>query len=104
MTCPSFSAKDPDEVEIYGLDLAALLSVGEAVSTCVFDLELVRGSADPSPLMKVGGSDIAAAPIVRQKVSGGTAGNTYRVKATCTTSGGRTIVASALLSVRKGAC
>lgn len=104
MTCPSYSAKDPDEVEIYGLDVAALLSVGEVVSTCLFDLELVRGPADPTPLVKVGGSDITAAPVVRQKVSGGTAGNTYRVKATCTTSGGRTIVASALLAVREGAC
>ena len=103
MTCLSYSAKDPDEVEVYGLDMTAILG-GDAITACTFDLELVGGASDPAPLTKVGSADVSAAPIVRQKVSGGTAGNTYRVKATCTTSGGRTIVASALLAVREGAC
>lgn len=104
MTCQSYTAKDPAEVEVYGLDLTALLGGGETVIACTFDLSLVGGASDPSPLTKVGAADTTAAPIVRQKVSGGTAGNTYRVKATCTTSAGRTVVASALLSVREGAC
>lgn len=104
MSCPTFPAKDPAEVEVYGIDLSLLLGAGETVTACTFSASRVSGSADPAPLVLVGAADITYAPTVRQKVSGGTVGNTYRVKATATTSGGRTIVASALLSVREGAC
>lgn len=104
MSCPTFPSKDPAEVEIYGIDLGLLLGAGETVTACTFTTSRVTGSADPAPLALVGAADLTYAPTVKQKISGGTVGNTYRIKVTATTSGGRTIVASALLSVREGAC
>jgi len=102
--CPRFPVKDPNEVELYGFDVTALLGNLEAVTACTFDVELVRGTNDASTLSKVGGADIAFAPIIKQKLQSGTAGCTYRVRATVTTNNGRTFVVSGLLECKKGAC
>lgn len=104
MNCPEFSPKDPAEVNVYGFDFSKLLSTSETISTASFSVSLVFGASDPSPLLLVGSTDISSAPVVKQKLQAGTAGNTYRVRATATTSQGRVIVASALVPVAVGAC
>lgn len=102
--CPSFSAKDPDEALFYGFNLSELLAALEAVTSATFDLSLVAGTSDPSPLATVGAADFTFPPLVKQKLQAGTVGNTYRVRATIGTNQGRTLVVSALLPVRRGAC
>lgn len=96
----TFSAKDPAEVVILSIDFTKLLN-GATVEGCTFSVLDKDGQAQASMLS--GAADTSAAPVVRQKVQAGTAGLTYLVKATITTSDGRTLVGSGLLPVRRGA-
>lgn len=99
-----YGNKDPDEVLIFGIDLTERLELAETIATCSFEVTSVSGlGTDSTPASLSGVADITAAPIVRQKVAGGTAGWTYRLKATATTNQGRTVVASAIIPVVEGA-
>ena len=105
--CQQFSAKDPAEVIVYGISFTNLLGVGETISTATFSKAVASGIGSDSgagALTLSGAADISAAPIVKQTVSGGISGLTYRLTATVTTNAGRTLVASALLPVASGAC
>lgn len=98
-----FAPKDPAEVRIYAMDFSARLAVGETIQSCTWSIAIVGSSTNTGTALALSGvADIAAAPIVKQKVTGGIVGFRYRLKATVVTSLAQTIVGSAQLDVLDG--
>ena len=99
----SFSPKDPDEQIVVSFDFSALLGAKETIEACTFTALHVSDWADSSEAMISGPADISSAPIVKQMIKGGVAGNIYLIKAEVATSTSRVLVGSAAINVRLGA-
>jgi hypothetical protein len=100
MSCLEYAAKDPVEIINYGASFARLLGVGETIATAVFTSTVeTSAGVETTPLAMVGVADISGDPIVRQRISGGTTGFTYRVKVTVTTSASQTLIGYVLLPI-----
>jgi hypothetical protein len=97
----TFSPKDPEEVVVLSVDFVNLLDSGEGITTATVVVEDPAGQ--PQAAMVSGAADTTAAPVVRQKVQGGTDGTRYLVRFKATTDGGRTLVGSGILPVQRGA-
>lgn len=87
----NFSAKGIDEAEWFGFDFSPRLASGETIQSATFAIAAVDGSDPAAPSMLQGVAMIDGAT-VRQKVTGGVAGLTYRLSAHITTSNGQTLV------------
>lgn len=97
----TFAPKDPAEAIYYGIDCDALLGIGETLSSCTASIRLASGS-DPGPYAAMlSGAVAIAGSIVKQKVQGGQAGNTYRLGFSIVTSAGQTFVEAADILVRE---
>jgi hypothetical protein len=95
-----FSDKDPGEAEFLGFNFAPRLAVGETILTAAFSIAAVEGTDEGAGDM-LSGAAIIDGSIVKQLVGGGLDGGRYRLAAEVTTSGGQTLVESALLRVRE---
>jgi hypothetical protein len=74
--------KDPDETLDFGLDLTDWLEDGDAISSASWTV--------PTGMTEV--SESTSSPTTAVMTSGGTAGTTYRLKGTVTTTDGRVLV------------
>ena len=103
MSLQFFSTKDPDEILTLGMNFVNLLSVGETITSAVWEMEQADGTA-VDPAMLLGNADFSGAPIVLQVVKGGVHQTTYLHRAKVTTSTGRVLVIGGWQQVIKGAC
>ncbi len=86
-----FSPKDPEETIVLAVDFTAVLDVAETISSAVWLISR-EDASEVTTAMLVGTTDISGAPIIRQKVTGGTAQGTYIHRAKVVTSASRTLV------------
>ena len=91
-----FTDKDPSEVVRLGVDFANLLDTGESISTATVSVRTAQG-VDAAAM--ISGSEDIDGSVVRQLITGGTAGMAYRVGFTITTSTGQTLIEGADLRV-----
>ena len=87
-------AKHPSEILDYSLDFDDWLATAETLSTCSVTVGsglTLTPSGKPAPAI--------SGTLVTWWVSGGTHGNSYPIEVTVTTSGGRTLVADASITV-----
>lgn len=91
-----FTDKDPSEIVRLGIDFANLLDTGETISTATVTVRTAQGV--DAAAMKSGAADISGT-VVRQLITGGTAGMSYKVGFTITTSAGQTLIEGADLRV-----
>jgi len=88
----SFSYKFTTENKPLSFDFSQVLATGESLSTASCSVLVIDGTdASPSNLLSGGASIIGSK--IYQQVHNGTAGVTYRLVATVTTSAGNTLVA-----------
>jgi bifunctional N-acetylglucosamine-1-phosphate-uridyltransferase/glucosamine-1-phosphate-acetyltransferase GlmU-like protein len=88
----SFSYKFTAEIKPLSFDFSQVLATGETLSTAICTVLVIDGvDASPSSLLSGGASIIGSK--IYQQVQSGTAGVTYRIVATITTSAGNTLVA-----------
>ena len=88
----SFSYKFTTEVKPLSFDFSQVLASGETLSTASSSVIVIDGTdASPSKLLS-GGTTIIGSKVYQQ-VHNGTAGVTYRLICTVTTSAGSTLVA-----------
>jgi hypothetical protein len=73
--------KDPDAELIYGVDWTAWLNTAATISASVWDVEAITGDAAPL----VSSSASVTGNIAKTLLSGGTVGNTYRIRNRITT-------------------
>ena len=92
----NFTDKDPQETVRLGVDFANLLATGETISTAAVSIRTAAGVAVSAMLS---GSPVSEGAIVRQLITGGTAGQSYKLSFTVTTSTGQTLVEGADLRV-----
>lgn len=78
--------KDTEAVLTYSLDWTDWLSNGETISSSLFTVETITGDGDALTKDTQSSTDY----VTTIKVSGGTAGNIYKIYNTITTSGGLT--------------
>ena len=95
----SFDPKAPEEVIVCSLDFSELLDADETIQSATVSSQLQEGADTAPEAILAASADITASPIIRQKVSGGCHGATYRLVFLATTSAGRTLLGSALLPV-----
>lgn len=81
-----YISKDTEAILTYTLDWSNWLTNSETISSNSFDVETISGDSDP--LTKTAQSNTDTSSTV--KISGGTAGNIYKIYNTITTSGGLT--------------
>jgi hypothetical protein len=93
----SIGPKDPTEVVVVSIDFTQELA-GEIIITRVCVATTISGT-DASPSAILSGTATNAGGIVMQAVIGGVIGCTYEIKATITTSGGRTLVGATVLPI-----
>lgn len=98
----NFSDKDPLETVVLSVDFSQVLAQGETILAAVWSVARENGSEDTATMLD-GAVDISGAPVVRQRVTGGTDGGTYLHRAKITTSTGRILVHGARQVVRLGA-
>jgi len=91
-----FTDKDPSEVVRLGVDFSNLLDTGETISTATVSIRNAAGVAQAAMLS---GSPTNSSGIVRQLITGGTAGMAYKISFTITTSTGQTLIEGADLRV-----
>jgi len=98
MTTKIVSIKDPAEVIVATFDFATILA-GDVIqgSPTVTVSSEADGSDQPAMLS---GSASSALGIVSQKITGGTAGVDYRLRAVVSTVAGRTLAIAMILPVR----
>jgi len=88
----SFSYKFTTENKPLSFDFSQVLTTGETLSTASCSVIVIDGvDANPSNILSGGASIIGSK--IYQQVQYGTAGVTYRLVATVTTSDGNTLVA-----------
>jgi hypothetical protein len=92
----NFTDKDPSEVVRLGVDFTNLLDTDETILTATVTVRTTSGVDQPT---MVSGNEDIASPIVRQLITGGTAGTTYKVSFVVTTTSGQTLVEGANLRV-----
>ena len=92
----NFTAKDPQETVRLGVDFVNLLATGETISTATV---AIRTAAGVTVAAMLSGSPTTDGSIVRQLITGGTAGQSYKLSFTVTTSTGQTLVEGADLRV-----
>ena len=97
-----FSAKDPSEKIVLGIDFTEPLNTGETITAASWSILRSDGYTGDTTLATSGAVDITAQPVVRQLVQGGTAGSTYIHTVTVTTNQGRVLVASSSQAVTLG--
>jgi len=91
-----FTDKDPSEVVRLGVDFSNLLDTAETISTTAVSIRTTAGVAQAAMLS---GSPTSSAGIVRQLITGGVAGTSYKLSFTITTSTGQTLIEGADLRV-----
>lgn len=94
----TFTAKDPGEAIYYGIDFAALLGVGETISSATASMRVTRGT-DATPAAMLSGAAIIDGANVKQLIVGGTAGNVYQFGISIITNAGQTFVEAAPLQI-----
>ena len=87
----TFSPKDPTESIFYGIDFAALLGVGETISSATPSLRAIT-LADAGTAAMLSGAAVIVGSIVKQKIIAGQAGNVYRFGISILTNAGQTFV------------
>jgi hypothetical protein len=92
----NFTDKDPSEVVRLGVDFANLLDTGETIIGATVTVRSASGVAQAAMLS---GDDEIDGSIVRQLITGGVTGTTYKVSFVITTSAGQTLVEGANLRV-----
>lgn len=98
-----FSDKDPAEVIVLSVDWSQVLESGETVSSASWLVSNTSNQTEDTASMISGSVDISASPIIRQKIAGGTDGNSYLHRCRIVTNTGRTLVQGVLQSVKLGA-
>lgn len=98
-----FSPKDPSEVIVLSVDTTALLEPAETIVSALWQIESESIPDEVTTGMFIGTTDFSAAPIIRQKITGGIHGGSYLHRVKITTSTGRIIVEGIRQAVRKGA-
>jgi len=96
-----YDPKDPLETVVCSMDFTVALG-GETSTDCVVDVFRADLAAEDTTAMVVGSVDTSSAPIMRQKISGGTHGVNYVVRFKVTTAQ-RVVTGSAYMLVKKGA-
>ncbi len=92
----NFTDKDPGETVRLGIDFADLLATGETISTAT---AAIRTAAGVTVAAMLSGSASIDGSRVRQLVTGGTTGMSYKLSFTVTTSTGQTLIEGADLRV-----
>lgn len=101
MTTTPFTAKRPDETELFSADFERLLAIGETLTTAACKVTLASDSTEADiAAMKSGSAAVNGTKVV-QKVTGGTDGTLYTLIFTATTSLGQTLVESRDLPVQR---
>ena len=98
----NFSDKDPLETVVLTVDFTAVMADGETVQSAVWSITRENDTEDTASMLD-GATDISAAPLIRQRITGGTVGGTYLHRAKITTSAGRILVHGARQVVKLGA-
>lgn len=88
----SFSAKDPDDVDDFTWEWAAVLATGETISS--FETAVVAGGVTVDSTAIAGTQTTA-------RISGGTAGAIAQVRGRITTSTGRILDETAQFNIRE---
>ena len=93
--------KDPAEVIVAAFDFSAEVGSAEQVTGApLIEVALISG-IDPAPsAMRLGSPVLADGAVVRQALSGGVAGCTYKIRCQVTLDSGRVLVLAATLPVR----
>lgn len=91
-----FTDKDPSEVVRLGYDFANLLDTTETISSATVS---IRTSAGVATSAMLSGSEDIDGTVVRQLITGGVAGTSYRVGFMIVTSTGQTFIEGADLRV-----
>jgi hypothetical protein len=92
----NFTDKDPGETVRLGIDFTDLLDTGETISTAT---AAIRTAAGVTVAAMLSGSEDVSGNVVRQLITGGTAGMSYRLSFTAVTSTGQTLIDGADLRV-----
>jgi hypothetical protein len=83
--------KDADANIQYGLDWTDWLPAGDSLSSCTVTIETITDDAAPLALPTNAGTDVTiTGAITNIRLSGGTDGNIYNIKAKVVTSQGNT--------------
>ncbi len=94
----TFSPKGPSEAIYYGIDFADLLADAETISSATTGIRALRAEhANVNAMLS--GTAVISGSIVKQKVTGGNAGNEYRLGITIVTNAGQTFVESGDIEV-----
>lgn len=94
MSLETFSPKDSGEGIFYGIDFAALLDIGETISSATASVRVLTGT-DPAANDMRSGTPVIGGSIVSQKIIGGVPGCIYRIGITILTSAGQTFIEGA---------
>jgi hypothetical protein len=96
-----FPKKDPTEEVYASFNFASSLIPGETISAATWTITVDRGTDQAPQTMLSGPVDISSAPVITQKIIGGTAGTRYLVRCLATTQT-RKIIGAAFLPVELG--
>jgi hypothetical protein len=91
-----FTDKDPAETVRLGVDFANLLDTGETITSASVG---IRTAAGVSTAAMLSGTDEIDGSVVRQLITGGVAGTTYKLSFIAVTSTGQTLIEGAELRV-----
>ena len=93
----NFTDKDPDETIRLGVDFANLLADGETISTATVSIRTAYGVDTGTDMLSA--SETIDGSVIRQLITGGTSGMSYRISFGITTSTGQVLVEGADLRV-----
>lgn len=96
----NFSPKDPSEGIFYGHDFTELLASGETISSAAASMRVLAGT-DASASSMLSGSPVITGSVVKHKVIGGVAGNSYMFGIAATTSTGQVFIESGTIKVKE---
>lgn len=92
-------AKNPSATQPVEFNFLSQLAQGETVTGGTITATLWSGSTDDSASIMTGAASVTNSTILQRKVTAGTAGNIYELKAVATTSSSNTLVITARLAV-----
>jgi hypothetical protein len=90
--------KDVAEVDVVTFDFTLVLNTGETISSAVATSEVYAGTDALPAGFLLGAAQIQGLQVLQQ-IQAGTVGAEYLLRCTIVTSGGRTLVLSALIQV-----